>query len=68
MAGHGLARPGTHSRSHGGMPQGGRHSKGERWERAPARSARLLRVFFALAVLSMAVATIMIIHLLTVPR
>ncbi len=63
MPGHGPGRPGTRSRPHS-APQRGRHKKREKWERVPARSAALLRLFFALVVLSMAAAAIVIIHLL----
>lgn len=61
MPDHGPARPGTRSRPHG-IPPRGTHQKDE-WDQVPARSAALLRVFFALVVLSMAAVTIMILHL-----
>jgi hypothetical protein len=63
MPGHGPARPGTPSRPDG-VPQRATREKEEKWERVPTRSVALLRLFFAILVLSMAAATIMIIHLL----
>jgi hypothetical protein len=67
MDGHGPARPGTRNRPQGGMLQDGKHQKGEKWERVPARSAWLLRLFFALVVLSIAAGTVVIIHLRAQP-
>jgi hypothetical protein len=45
------------------MLPGGQHQKRQKWERVPARSAAFLRLFFTLAVLSMAAVAIMIVHL-----
>jgi hypothetical protein len=67
MLDHGPARPGTPSRPHG-MPARREHKNEVKWDQVPARSAALLRVFFALVVLSMAAVTIMIIHLLSAGR
>jgi hypothetical protein len=61
------ARPDMNNRLDGG-PLGGKHQKGEKWDRVPRPASLVLRFFLVLVVLSMAVATVMIIHLLAVPR
>jgi hypothetical protein len=62
MPGPGPARPGSSNRLDGG-PLGGRHQRGEKWDRVPRPASLVLRFFLVLVVLSMAVATVMIIHL-----